>query len=238
MPNEQSSVWIRLLAGALAVVVLSFIVSQIASGEVIPPLLIQAVIFTALAYAVWRWQRRRWVLIVAIVLTVLGLAGGIPFMVEDLAHPESAWVFVPSSVVIIGLLVAIVSGGAALFRRSEAIARPLAIGAGALAVVLVVVGVVATLGVSDDARADGDTVIVAKKASYPSTVTVRAGDVGLYIENKDLIRHTFVIETADVKVELPGSASRHLAVALKPGAYDFRCDVPGHDSMKGTLEVK
>jgi plastocyanin len=208
------------------------------SKGVIPPLLIQAVIAAPLAYAVLRWHAKRWVLILAVTLALLGLAGGAPFYSQDLAHPESGWAFVPSALMVLGMLIALVAGVLAILRRPDALARPLSLSAVALGVLLMVVGVVATLGVEDDARADGDVVVAAKNTEYPPTVKAAPGDVGLYIENRDLLRHTFVIEEAGVKVELPGSTGRHVTVSLKAGTYEFHCDVPGHESMKGTLKIE
>lgn len=236
--NRQPSAWVRLLAAALLASAVTFVIVQVVSKGVIPPLLIQALIAVPIAYAVLRWHTKRWVLILAAALALLGLVGGAPFYSQDLAHPESGWAFVPSAVMVLAMLLALVAGLLAVLRRPEALARPLSLGAVTLGVALAVVGVVATLGVEDDARAESDIVVAAKNTEYPVTVNATAGDVGFYIQNKDLLRHTFVIEDAGVKVELPGSTSRHLAVSLKAGTYEFHCDVPGHESMKGTLEVR
>lgn len=236
--NDTPSAWVRLLAGALLAAAVVFVLIQLANKTVIPPLLLQALIATPLAYAVLRWHTRRWVLILGTVAPVLALAGGAPFFVEDLVHPESGWAFVPSILMVLALLVALAAGLAAILRRPDSLARPVALGAGALALAFVAIGLVATLGVEDDPRSDGDIAVVAHKIEYPKTVAAKAGEVGFYIENKDLIRHTFVIDDRDVKIELPGSASRHVTVALTAGTYEFHCDVPGHESMKGTIEVK
>lgn len=236
--TETPPAWVRLLAGALLVSALTFVAVQFVNRAVIPPLLIQAVVAVPLAYAVLRWHRRRWVLILATVVPLLALAGGFPFYVEDLVHPESGWAFVPSVLMVIALLVAFAAGLAALLHRSEAPARPFALGAAALGIALTVVGLIATLGVEDDARAEGDLEVVAKNVEFPETVAARAGDVTLYVVNKDLVRHTLVIEHTGTKVELPGSANRRVTVSLQPGAYEYHCDVPGHEAMKGTIEVK
>ena len=56
-------------------------------------------------------------------------------------------------------------------------------------------------------------------------------------QNKDVVRHTFVIEGQDVKQEMPGSTNRRLEINLPAGRYEFKCDVPGHERMEGILEV-
>ncbi|MEZ4554415.1 MAG: cupredoxin domain-containing protein [Dehalococcoidia bacterium] len=236
-PLGEASAWVRLIAGAFLVSAVVFVMVMVINRALIPPLLIQALIAAPLAYAVLRWHGRRWVLVLSAVAALLALVGGAPFYMEDLQHPESGWAFVPSAFLVVAFVVALLAGIAASLRRSEAPARAITLGAGGLAALLLVVGLVATLGVSDDAQAEGDTLVVAKQFEFPETVAVQSGDVGLYIQNKDLVRHTFVIEDAGVKVELPGSTSRHVSVALQAGTYEFHCDVPGHESMKGTLEV-
>lgn len=66
----------------------------------------------------------------------------------------------------------------------------------------------------------------------------RAGDsVGVFVDNKDPIRHTFAIEALDIEVELPANTARRVEINAPPGAYDFLCTVPGHDQMKGTITL-
>jgi len=79
------------------------------------------------------------------------------------------------------------------------------------------------------------TTVVARDVEYPGTITVNAGEVSFFVQNKDRFRHTFVIEGQDVKTELPGSTARRVTATLAPGTYTFKCDVPGHETMKGTL---
>jgi plastocyanin len=122
-------------------------------------------------------------------------------------------------------------------RASDSPARPLVGGATVLGIALVVVSLVATVMVEDDERQEGDVLVVAENTEYPGNVTASAGAIGFFIENKDRVRHTFVIDEEDVKEEVPASTDRRLEVTLEPGTYEFYCDVPGHEDMKGTLEV-
>ena len=48
----------------------------------------------------------------------------------------------------------------------------------------------------------------------------------------------FVIVDQDVKLELPADRDRRLEVELTAGTYEFLCDVPGHERMNGTIEVR
>jgi plastocyanin len=225
------------LAWSLVATIPTLILVMAVSKAVIPPLIIISVVFAALAYSVLRWPGKRWLLILATVLTALALVGNAPFVIEDLSHPESGWGFIPTALSIVTGVLAVVAGVAASMRASDGVARPLVAGAVALGVVLVAASLVATLQVSDDAQQSGDVAIAAKDVEYPEHVTAKAGAVALYIENKDLVRHTFVIDDRDLKQELPAQTSRRVEVTLEPGSYEFHCDVPGHEDMKGTLEV-
>ena len=102
--------------------------------------------------------------------------------------------------------------------------------------------VVATLGLSfatsSDTAEAGDVTVVAEGAEFPETLEIAAGGAGIFLENKDLLRHTFVIEDQDVKVEMPGGKTRRVEVDLPAGEYRFICDVPGHERMEGTLTVR
>jgi plastocyanin len=54
-------------------------------------------------------------------------------------------------------------------------------------------------------------------------------------------QHTFVIRNVDGKLAVtPSEKSASGVFDLKPGEYEFYCDIPGHEGqgMKGTLVVK
>lgn len=230
--------WPRVLAWALIATIPALVLVMIVNKFPIPPLVIICIVFAILAYAVLRWPEKRWLLILATVLATLALLSSVPFVIEDLQHPESGWIFMPTVVGMITNVVAIIAGIAAILRASTVPIRPLVGGAAVLSVVLVAVSLVATLGVEDDTPQDGDILVTAEDVEYPETLTASAGTFGLYIENKDLVRHTFVIDDEDVKQELPSSANRRLELTLEAGSYEFYCDVPGHEEdMKGTLTV-
>lgn len=61
----------------------------------------------------------------------------------------------------------------------------------------------------------------------------------MVIENDDLLVHTFTIKEMDIDIVV-GPKSEVL-VALPPsgpGTFEYTCEVPGHEDMKGTLVVK
>ena len=221
---------IGLAADAAACVLLLLLV-----GEVIPPVIVFGVLFAALAVGTARVSRR-WPQVAALVLGVLFIGGNMPFIVEDLAHPDSIAGFAPTWLLILATLFVIVSA-VMLLRRSESRARGLVVAFVAAAVVGVAGSALATAGVSNDVRQPGDVVIAAKDVEYPAEVRVPA-DTAILVENHDIFRHTFVVDGEDVKHQLPASTDRRVELTLQRGTYTFRCDVPGHEDMKGTLIIE
>jgi uncharacterized cupredoxin-like copper-binding protein len=64
--------------------------------------------------------------------------------------------------------------------------------------------------------------------------------LGLFVENRDTISHSFDIDALDIHVQIPANAT--VAVAIKPtqaGPLKFYCAVGGHEAagMAGTIDV-
>jgi plastocyanin len=230
--------WLRLQIVATLALMLALLAIMAVIGVIIPPVLIFAVILGILAYALRRWApERRWLRLVGAVLALLVLLLNLPFIVEDLLHPESALVFLPTAISVLAALVAVLAGVVGFMRLSEGAARPVGVGALAVAAVLAVVAAGAALTLESDVSQAGDVVIVAEEVEYPEAVQATAGSVALFVENRDPFRHTFAIESRDVEVELPASTDRRVVLDLPAGSYDFKCTVPGHDQMAGVLTV-
>lgn len=68
----------------------------------------------------------------------------------------------------------------------------------------------------------------------------KAGRVRVTLRNRSAVAHDLHVSGRGVDAGTPtiqeGSAT--VAVALDPGTYRYVCEVPGHDSMSGTLTVK
>jgi plastocyanin len=231
----RSRTWRDALTIALVLDALFCAALLVLIGEPIPPLIVFMVLFAGLAVAVRR-TARAWPAIVAVVAGLLFIVGNLPFIVEDLAHPETIAAFVPIFLLTITTVFVMISG--VLAARSAA-SDPMSLGIGFA--VVGVLGVLASVGlagtVEDDVRQAGDVEVVAEDTEYPTEVTVTSGD-GLFVDNQDIFRHTFVVDDTDIHHELPGGASRRVTVDLEPGDYTFRCDVPGHERMEGTLVVE
>ena len=80
--------------------------------------------------------------------------------------------------------------------------------------------------------------VVAENGAFPEHLEAEAGRVAFFVENRDRIRHTFVIVERGVKQEMPAGRNRRVVTPLEEGEYRFICDVPGHERMEGTLVVR
>lgn len=207
------------------------------SQELIPPVLIFGALYLVVAGTVWRLSQNRWASIIGAVLVVLGIAGNAPFLMEDLAHPETWGSFGPAAIMVVGAVTAVGAAVMALRNAPAEGTRGFSMGAAGLGVLLVLATVVLSLTASSDSAEAGDVSVAAEGAEFPETVEVASG-TWLHLENNDLFRHTFVVEGQDVKVEMPGGKDRRVQIDLAPGEYRFICDVPGHERMEGTLTVR
>jgi plastocyanin len=230
--------WQSVLTWSLAVLVLTFVAIMAINMVVIPPLLVFGIVFAGLAFALQRWNEKRWLYILTAVLVAIVLIANLPFIAEDYVHPETFSTFVPSAVSTIAALVAIAAALAIAMSWAPGAARAVGVGSVAVVAVLMVVSVAMTATAGDDEMADGDVAVVAENVEYPERIEAAVGKVSLFLENRDRIRHTFVIGDQDVKQELPAARSRRLELDLPTGEYRYICDVPGHDRMEGTLVVK
>ena len=233
----KSSGWHRVLIGALGALALTFVAIMAINQAVLRPLVVNAVVFLALAAAVARWPKR-WLYFVIGVLAVLALVANVAFTREDLMHPESFTTFVPTMLILLGALIAAVAAFAAAFGLAPGGARRAGLAAVALAIGLAVVSVAMTATAADDVRQPDDVVVVAEKNEFPERLEANAGRVAFYAENRDPIRHTFVIVDRGVKQEMPANRNRRVVAQLEAGEYRYICDVTGHERMEGTLVVR
>jgi plastocyanin len=223
--------------GLLGMAVFTLVVMAV-NEALIPPVAVFGIVFIVVAVLCIRLGAgRRWPWILAAIAPALFLLISIPFVAEDLEHPESAFGFLPTALSLIVGVVTAVAGVLAAIRSTFSWRPVVGIGA-ALGIVAVVVSVVGVLGLDSDERQEGDVVVVAEDVEYPEQITVAAGSVAFYVDNKDRIRHTFDIEGVGVSEELPGLTARRVEVDLEPGEYRFFCNVTGHEDMEGTLLVQ
>lgn len=68
----------------------------------------------------------------------------------------------------------------------------------------------------------------------------RAGVVKITLSNRSSVAHDLHLVGAGVDAHTATIAQRRavVTVRLRPGTYTYRCDVPGHVNMRGTLTVR
>ena len=111
-------------------------------------------------------------------------------------------------------------------------------GAGAVFVVGSVFSLALAAATPSEAARPGDVEVVAEGVMWmPEELTVSESS-GLWIDNRDGIRHTFTITELGIDVEIPALRSKRIDIDAAPGTYQIVCDVPGHESMTGTLIVE
>ena len=206
-------------------------------GGIEPFVMIFAIV-PMLAWGATRWKPNK------ITYTIFGVVGllvillNLPFIVEDLAHPESAFGFnIGTWALLTAVLMILVGIQVWKSFGDRAADRVLGV-VGALFLVGLVVSAIAALGLEDDERMAGDIEVVAEEVEFmPETLSAAAGTVAVFIDNKDPGRHSFTIDELGVDQELPASTARRVTFDAPPGTYEYICTVPGHENMKGTLTV-
>lgn len=229
--------WRHLGVGAAIALVLWSMALQAVAGGVIPPVLVVGVAFAALALLL-ALVPRTWAAAVTAVIPVLALAGNIPPIAYDLAHPEEATVFTLTVISVVGALLTSLAGFM-LWSRRQASATPAAIvGLGAV-VVAGLVGAVAAGGVESAEAAPGDVPVETRSVQFaPTEISLGIGDTGVWVDNADPFAHTFTVEGTDVDLQVPGNSTQRVDVDLDPGTYRVVCAVPGHEGMTATLTVE
>lgn len=248
--SDRGAPWRSLLRFALILLIAVGVLVHVFVQVPIPPVIVLMVLMGVALYLLGRAGRARTVgVVLGGIAALLFTLGNLPFLVEDLGHPDSVLAFVASGAGVVGSITGFVAMLGALLRVGEAPVRPL-FGLATLAVLVVIgVGLVSRLGVDSDKAEVGDVTLVAKDADYfpEGTDPDREEDVeisverggAVFVDNKDLYRHTFTIESAAIDQEVPAGVDKRIGIGLEPGRYEFICDVEGHEEdMKGTLTVR
>lgn len=232
--ENTTKAWMRVaFVGAIMMVAWSILLQALAGF--IPPVAVLGLIFAIFAVFL-RGYRPRLGLVVAIV-AALAVLGNLPIILDDLTHPESAPAFILNLMSLTAIALMVI-GGFAAFRgfptnRIGQVAK--------VAPAVFVVGAVFSLLMAANTHSVpvqlGDVELVAAGVAWgPGEITVSSGN-GVWIDNRDGIRHTFTIEDEGVDLEIVGLKSSRIDLDLEPGSYQFVCAVPGHESMVGTLTV-
>lgn len=229
--------WLRFARYAAITMVIWAVLVHLTARVLIPPVLVIGLIY--LAFVPFLRRERRWVGLGLAAFSALALLGNVPGLADELSNPESAPAFILTLLSVTAAVLAVISGSAAFFGWSTAPMRALAIGA----VSVFAVGALSSLAIfvntESDAALGSDVEVVAEKVLWePEDIVLPAGSAGVWVENKDGIRHTFTIEELGVDLEIPALRARRVDVAGPAGTYEIICTVPGHENMIGTLTIE
>jgi plastocyanin len=227
--------WVRVLVWLTAAIAAADLLFFVLIADVIPPLAVGAVL-TAVGIATVRRAPRAGIVVLG-ATNLLMLVGNAPFAVDHLAHPASAVDFTHAVVGSIGRALAVVATVGAWRSSSPAGARRFGVAAVGLAATTVAVSAVAMVTSSGDEAEADDVPVVVDQAEFPERITAASGST-LFVDNRDLFRHTFTVEGTDLDVGLPATQGVRIPIELAPGTYAVICALPGHEFMQASLEVR
>jgi plastocyanin len=211
------------------------LIQGVVAQQVVPPLVVVALLFAA--GLIVSHRRPRGAVLGIGVLAALALAAFLPDRVRDLSQPESAVSFVITGAVAVASVVAVVAAVMTLARKAAT--RSVSILAGGAMAVLLVVAASARLNLESTPAAASDLRVVAEGIDFaPTALQARAGDIAIHVENRDLVHHDLTFETLGVKLDVPASASRRIELTAEPGTYEGICSIAGHERMTVTLVVE
>ncbi len=235
--TTATETWLRFARSTAIVMVVWAVLVHITARVLIPPVLIIGLIY--LAFIPFLKGERRWVGLGLAVFSALALLGNIPGLVDELSNPESAPAFVLTLLSVTAAVLAVVSGTAAFFGWATEPMRGVAISGASVFAVGAVLSLAIFVSTESDAALGADVEVTAEKVLWdPGTVVVPDDASGVWVENKDGIRHTFTVEDLGIDLEVPALKARRVDVDAAPGAYEITCTVPGHEGMTGTLIVE
>jgi len=229
--------WRRVGVGSMAAIGVLLFGFVAVIGEMVPMLLVLGMVFLAIAVLAAQLGRsRRWPWAVVVVASLLLIVGNLEVLIYDLSHPEEAPIFI-LNVVAVGLSVMGIIAGVVVFRGASTPLKPIAIGIGGVVIAASVFSLATMLTLDGDSQQPGDVVVVTESGKFPEHIEVSAGSHWFYLENRDRIRHTFVVDDLGINMDMPSVVARRELATLPVGEYEFYCDVPMHESMRGTLVV-
>lgn len=228
--------WMAMARAGAIVMVIFAIALQATARTIIPPVAVIGVVF--LAFIPFLKNERRWVGLAAAVFAVTAYAGNFPIILDDLQNPESAPSFILQLLSTVGAFLVTVGGVAAFFGPPARWVRPLALAAAGVFIAGTVGSVALAVNTDSATRLPDDVQVTAQQLMWaPDDVVINTGNSGIWIENKDGIRHTFTIPELDIDVEIPALKAQRVDIDAPPGSYLIICTVPGHESMTGTLTI-
>ena len=199
------------------------------------------------------WRFGSWALVLGAIAGLLGagLTYG-PFLINSTGSINSVFDFGVAVVATVASIMALVGSVVAFVQLRRGTARVEATpvernalgGVAVVVAVLVVVSAVVTLAARDtveEADRAGATEVLMKTTEFRTAqLDAKAGEtLRLVLKNDDLYIHTFTIDELGIDVTIGPRGEK--ALSLSPsdtGTFEYKCTLPGHESMKGTLTVR
>ena len=246
----------RLVIGGLITIVVMMVVLgivQLASSDTsnLAFLIINIAIALIVAGLIWRFGS--WALVLGAIAGLLGtgLSYG-PYLITSTGSINSVFDFgvavvttVASIMALVGSIVAFVQLRRGTGRvEATAVERNALRGVAAVVAVLVVVSAVATLTARDTVeQADraGTIEVLMKTTEFRTAqLDAKAGEtVRLVLRNDDLYIHTFTIDELGIDATIGPRGEKALSLSpCNTEIFEYKCTVPGHESMAGTLTVR
>ena len=231
--------WRRLLVRLALALPPTLMLGMFAIGEVMPPIVVFAVLL--LVGGLWSRRSARGGPILVGVLSIAVVALLLAFIGEAATVPASTidflWATV-TSVIAVAALIAVVG---VLRRRDSSTRVPRAV---ALTTV-VLVGLLAGVAVAGRIAYDQPTAAAADIALstedmefVPATITARSGETTVFVTNQDNVLHTLTIDELGVDLQIPAKSEAKVTFNAEPGTYEIVCVPHEGMGMTGTLEVE
>ena len=180
-----------------------------------------------------------------------GLAYG-PYLILSTGSINSVFDFgvvvvttVASIMALVGSIVAFVQLRRATARvEATAVEHNALRGVAVVVAILVVVSAVVTLAARDTVEAAdrvGAIEVLMKTTEFRTAqLDAKAGEtLRLVLKNDDLYIHTFTIDELGIDVPIGPRGERALSLSPRnTGTFEYKCTIPGHESMTGTLTVR
>jgi plastocyanin len=234
--DERTSAWMRLARGGAIAFVAWSLLLQLTAGVLIPPVAFLGVVF--LAFVPFLTGNRRRLGMALAVAGVLSLVGNLGGVVDDLSNPDSTPAFVLTLLAVIAVGVATIGGLGVFFGWSGERVRTVVVASGVTLAVGSMMSFVIGTNTDSDFKLPADVAVTASQLRWdPTEIVVGSGGSALWVDNRDGVRHAFVVPDLGISLEIPALKARRVEVSAGPGTYAIICTVPGHESMTGTLTV-
>lgn len=231
--------WRELLVWLALTVPVVLVAGMLALGELIPPIIVFAVLFLVGAFLARRPGKAGPILLVVLAVAMLALNG--PFIVPSLAVPASTADFMLATISTIVAIATLIAAIGTLRGRERSGGGPRVVALGVVGLVVLFTGVAAAARITytQPVAGSGDIRLTTQDIEFaPASITAEAGEVTVYVTNEDPTLHTFTIEELGVDFQIPGGSDARVTFDAGPGTYEFVCTPHEGMGMTGILEVE